>query len=57
MYSHYDFPLIFFFWVSQAPVLHDVRSITLGQTARNGLVALISYEHTVRRITQTLNSS
>ncbi|KAF8155867.1 hypothetical protein B0H34DRAFT_512681 [Crassisporium funariophilum] len=30
---------------SQTPVLNDVRDITLAQTARNGLVALISYEH------------
>ncbi len=32
------------FWCSQVPVLHDVRDITL---ARNGLVALVSYEHKV----------
>jgi len=29
----------------QTPVLNDVRDITLAQTIRNGLVALISYEH------------
>ena len=34
---------------SQTPVLSDVRDITLAQTIRNGLVALISYEHMVRR--------
>jgi len=30
---------------NQTPVLGDVRDITLAQTARNGVVALISYEH------------
>lgn len=33
-------------FVSQVPVLNDVRDITL---ARNGLVALVSYEDKVRR--------
>lgn len=35
------------FFQSRTPVLHDVRDITVVQTARNGLVALISYEHQV----------
>ena len=41
-------------FVSQTPVLNDVRDITLAQTIRNGLVALISYEHMVCRIAPTL---
>jgi len=34
---------------NQTPILNNVRDITLAQTTRNGLVALISYEHMVRR--------
>ena len=41
----YDFSYL---CVSQTPVLGDVRDVTLAQTTRNGVVALISYEHMVR---------
>ncbi|KAF9530279.1 hypothetical protein CPB83DRAFT_851296 [Crepidotus variabilis] len=30
---------------SQTPVLEDVKDITVAQTSKNGLVALVSYEH------------
>lgn len=39
---------------SMTPVLEVVRDITLAQTSRNGLVALISYEHKVRPLPSSL---
>jgi hypothetical protein len=48
-----ELPLIEFTFCSQTPVLNDVRDITL---ARNGLLALISYENKVRSI-DTANDS
>jgi hypothetical protein len=40
---------------SQTPVLNDVRDITVVQTVRGGVVALISYENSVLHVVVTLD--
>lgn len=35
---------------SQTPVLNDVRDVTLSQNARNGVIALVSYENKVASV-------
>jgi len=37
------------------PVLEDVRDITIAQTTRGGLVALVSYEHKVCVVAESID--
>lgn len=34
-------------YLSQTPILEDIRDVSIAQTMRNGLSALISYENKV----------
>jgi len=40
---------------SMTPVLEDVRDITIAQTTRGGLVALVSYEHKVCVVAESID--
>jgi len=42
-YPHFDVR-----YPSQTPVLEDTRDVTIAQSAKLGVIVLISYEHKVR---------